>query len=224
MKRRNRDVYTSGIYPWFPIPFPCPLVSLHHMMLFVTLTRVCISVQFPPWSPATQTPPWQERARPRSWTAQRGASSPSSSAGREVTLWSMRRGTPAIPSPLIKRETKSSQPLRFNTDYNFQHNALTPKMTIDSSNTTKGFLSALLHCYGSPCRMWKFILVKLPFFPAELVLDHLQIISDASVIRYTICSWDNHISAFFHLWEAVECKTKGKDNFYSVYFIMVVAP
>lgn len=182
MKRRNRDVYTSGIYPWFPIPFPCPLVSLHHITLFVTLTRVCISAQFPPWSPATQTPPWQGRARPRSWTAQRGASSPSSSAGREATPWSMPRGTPAIPSPLIRRETKSSQPLRFNTAYNSQHNALTPKVTIYSSSTTKGFLSALLHCYDSlHFRMWKFILVKLPFFGAELALDHLQIISATSV-------------------------------------------
>lgn len=43
MKRRNRDVYTSVIYPQFPIPHPCSPISLQHITRSVTRTLVCAS-------------------------------------------------------------------------------------------------------------------------------------------------------------------------------------
>lgn len=127
MKRRNRDVYTSVIYPQFLIPHPRSLISLQHITRFVTLTLVWASPQFPPWSPATRTPPWRGKARPRSWTARHEASSPSSSAGRGETPSSTPRGIPAIPSPSIRKAMKSSPPLRLTTDSNRHHRAVTPK-------------------------------------------------------------------------------------------------
>lgn len=112
IKWRNRDVYTSVIYPCSVsnITSPFSLMSLFHIKQFVMVTLVCEFAQFLPWSPATPTLPWQGRARSRSWTAQHGASSPSLSAGREGTQSLTRRETPVTPSASTRRGMKSSPP------------------------------------------------------------------------------------------------------------------
>lgn len=47
MKRRNRDVYTSVIYPQILIPHPRSAISLPHITRFVTLTLVWASPSVP---------------------------------------------------------------------------------------------------------------------------------------------------------------------------------